>query len=95
MSTSTTNLCLTKPAAGENYSRAVFNNNMDLIDTAYLRSLRAGQVQTFTAVTWGSALAAGAIPGKDFRELNESFVGTTDASGYCGINLPYTLLVGI
>lgn len=34
MSTSTTNYGLTKPAAGENYSRAVLNNNWDLIDSA-------------------------------------------------------------
>lgn len=94
MSTVTTYLNLVKPAPLENFSRATYNNNLDLTDNSYARALLAPGVNSLSSVTWGASLGAGALAGKNFVMLPESSVVTGNASGFAMVTMPYTFQTG-
>ena len=96
MSTVTPYLNLVKPAPLENFSRATYNNNLDLIDAnanaaaPRLQSAsKLGGIQG-NNVTWGTAFSTAS----DMKFYIGSVVLTTDASGYIAVDFPTGFLTG-
>lgn len=95
MSGVTDNYGLILPSAGEPYDVGITNaNNIETDKQIKLNSNRAKKAPAVSGwagngSTWGVSADA-VLNTADFKLLPGTYVGSTDASGYVGIDMPYT-----